>query len=148
MQRTGIRGRFRMSLKFKPIVKIPTPSLPDKKNSNKIVKKILGNKLAPSYRIIIGSGKKVKTLGGRYSAKDAISKGAYIIDRSKQRTVRIVPTKQKPNSKFNLDYLKQAQNKFRNYRIQKGQKVRFSSTRLIEKRKFFNDFKGEVKRKR
>jgi hypothetical protein len=137
------RTRINFKFDFKPKKRIPIPS-PD--NNNKaIVKKILGNKLAPSYRIVIGSGKKVKTLGGRYSPKEAISKGAYVIDRTKERTVRIIPTKQKPNSQFKMNYLRQADRKFRNYRIQRGKRVKYSSTRLIEKSKYFNDLERLTK---
>ena len=146
-QSSGQRSSFRSNFNFKPAVKTPNLSSGSKKNLN-IVKSILGNKLAPSYRIVIGSGKKVKTLNGRFTPAEAISKGAYTIDRTKERTVRIVPTKQRPNSKFKMNYLREAGSRFRNYRIKQGKAVRFSSTRLIEKRKFFNNFKGEVRRKR
>jgi hypothetical protein len=94
---------------------------------------------------LVGSGKKVRALGGRYSPKDAISKGAFTIDRSKERTIRIIPTKQKPNSSFKMNYLRQADRKFRNYRIKQGKRVRYSSTRLIEKRKYFNDLERLTK---
>jgi hypothetical protein len=145
--RSSFRFRFKFTLKLKPKIKIPTPDLDYKRRMN-ITKKILGSKLAPSYEIYIGSGKKVKRLGGRYTPSEAISKGAYVIDRTKERTVRIVPTKQKANSKFKMNYLAQAGRKFRNYRIQHGKAVRFSSTRLIEKRKFFNDFRNEIPKRR
>jgi hypothetical protein len=148
MQRTSSgRSSLRTNFEIKNDAKLKLPSLDYKRKEN-IVKSILGNKIAPSYEIVIGSGKKVKKIGGRYSAKDAISKGAFVIDRSKERTVRIIPTNQKPNSKFRIDYLAQASRKFRNYRIRKGQRVRYSSTRLIEKRKFFNDFRNEIPKRR
>lgn len=137
---TGSRVVTQMTPKFKF-------ALPDKNKNNQIVKKILGNKLAPSYQIYIGSGKKVKKLGGRYSAKEAISKGTYTIDRTKERTIRIVPTKQKPNARFKMDYLQKASTKFRNYRIRQGKRVKYSSTRLIEKSKYFNDLE-KFRRKR
>lgn len=141
------RSGTRLALQIKPTnVKFPLPGL-DRKNTN-IVKKILGNKLAPSYLIYIGSGKKVKRVAGRYSPKDAISKGAFTIDKSKERTIRIVPTKQKPNASFKRNYLAEADKKFRNYRIRAGKRVRYSSTRLIEKRKFFNDMRNEVAKRR
>jgi len=149
MQQSSARsGRTNFRFKFEPFKpRVPLPSLDKRKNAT-IVKKILGNKLAPSYRIVIGSGKKVKALGGRYTAQDAISKGAYTIDRTKERTIRIVPTKQKPNAQFKMNYLRQANRKFRNYRIKRGQRVRYSSTRLIEKRKYFNDLEKLGKRRR
>lgn len=129
----------RVSVKIRTDVKPRTIILPSDDPKNKIVKKILGDKLAPSYQIAVGSGKKVRYLKGRYSPKDAISKGAYDLDRSEKRTVRIVPSKLKPNKKFNRDYLKEADKKFRNYRYRQGKKVSYSATRLIEKRKYFND---------
>lgn len=140
------RTGFKVQMKpFEPKFKLPEL---DKRKNATIVKKILGSKLAPSYQIVIGSGKKVKKIGGRLSPAEAISKGAYTIDRTKERTVRIVPTKQKPNARFKINYLKQAGQKFRNFRYKNKKRVSYSSTRLIEKRKYFNDLERLHKRRR
>ena len=105
----------------------------------KFVDKVLGTKKAKSYVVLLGSGKKQRVASKRLKPEEAISYGAYLTDRKGDRTVRIVPAKGKPNAKFKLDYLSQASQKFRNYRIKKGKKVAYSSARLIEKRKYFND---------
>lgn len=80
--------------------------------------------------------------------EEAISYGAYLTDKKGDRTVRIVPAKGKPNAKFKLDYLSQASKKFRNYRIKKGKRVSYSSARLIEKRKYFNDLERLGKKRK
>jgi hypothetical protein len=149
MQKQGTttsQARANFNMKVKEKIRFPSSGNDGDKDPR--VRRILGNKIAPSYHILLGSGKKVKRLIGRYSAKDAISRSAYVVDRTQQRTVRIVPTKQRPNAKFSRNYLNQAGRKFRNYRIKGGKKVSYSSTRLIEKRKYFNDIKGETPRKR
>lgn len=105
----------------------------------KFVDKVLGTKKAKSYVVLLGSGKKQRVASKRLKPEEAISYGAYLTDRKGDRTVRIVPAKGKPNAKFKIDYLSQASQKFRNYRIKKGKKVAYSSARLIEKRKYFND---------
>jgi len=114
------------------------PKLGDE-NKRRFVDKVLGSKKASSYVVLLGSGKKQRIVSKRLKPAEAISYGAYLTDKKGDRTVRIVPAKGKPNQRFKIDYLAQAQGKFRNYRIKKGKKVKYSSARLIEKRKYFND---------
>jgi hypothetical protein len=119
-----------------------------KDSKRRFVDKVLGTKKAKSYVVLLGSGKKQRVASKRLKPEEAISYGAYLTDRKGDRTVRIVPAKGKPNAKFKLDYLSQASKKFRNYRIKNKRKIRYSSARLIERRKFFNDMPGEIRRKK
>ena len=114
----------------------------------KFVDKVLGTKRAKSYVVLLGSGKKQRVASKRLKPEEAISYGAYLTDKKGDRTVRIVPAKGKPNAKFKLDYLSQASKKFRNYRIKKGKRVSYSSARLIEKRKYFNDLERLGKKRK
>jgi hypothetical protein len=127
----GDMGKLKMDfMKF--------PKLGDD-SKKKFVDKVLGTKKAKSYIVLLGSGKKQRVASKRLKPEEAISYGAYLTDRKGDRTVRIVPAKGKPNQRFKLDYLSQASQKFRNYRIKRGKRVAYSSARLIEKRKYFND---------
>jgi len=117
-------------------------------SKKKFVDKVLGTKRAKSYVVLLGSGKKQRVASKRLKPEEAISYGAYLTDKKGDRTVRIVPAKGKPNAKFKLDYLSQASKKFRNYRIKKGKRVSYSSARLIEKRKYFNDLERLGKKRK
>jgi hypothetical protein len=82
------------------------------------------------------------------SKQDALSRGAYAIDRTTSRTFKIVPI---PNVKGfgrlikrEKGYFTLTKPKFREYRIVKGQK-RILIYTLIEKRKYLIDTQGEKK---
>lgn len=139
--------KFKTNLQRIKLEVIRIPDLTHKARKS-FVNSVLGMKKSKSYMVLIGSGKKMKRVGGKLKPEEAISYGAYLTDRGQQRTVRIVPAKGNPTQRFKIDYLAQARKKFRNYRIKKGKRVAYSSARLIEKRKYFNDKPNEVRRRK
>jgi len=80
--------------------------------------------------------------------KDAMNLGAYAVDESLGRTFTIKPTKQKAMPKsFGIpsNYYDSTMSKFREFRVQKGQKKQLSNT-FIEKASYMIDTEGERKK--
>lgn len=152
-QKERLRQYLRQYLRFYPNMRIPLVRVIP---FGFIVKSKTKVKRTPNYRnlktgwVVYGySQGAYRRLNKKPLSKmDALSRGAYAIDRTTAKTFKIVPIPNVKNFgrliKREKGYFTLTKPKFREYKIQKGNR-KFITYTLIEKRRFGIDTRGEMK---
>lgn len=135
-----------------PQIKIKDIDLPKFRMGVGKAKVTSGARVNNAFKVEILRGKKYVRINNKlYTEKDAKNKLAYVLDRDKSRTARVVNVGKGSISKITpaeRNYLGRKGNKFRSYRILNKKKTRVSQVRLIEKRRYFNDLERLGKKRR
>lgn len=152
-QATRLKTALRQYLRFYPNMRVPLVRVIP---FGFVVKSKTKVKRTPNYRnlktgwVVYGySQGAYRRLNKKPLSKiDALSRGAYAIDRTTAKTFKIVPV---PNVKGfgrlikrEKGYFTLTKPKFREYKIQKGTR-KFITYTLIEKRRYGIDTRGEMK---
>lgn len=144
--RYPIPGRYPSQFPIRPR---PIPKSPRLGKEEKRLKKQKKGESKQGYNVFVKSkGKLLRLNSMPLSERDAKNRGAYAIDNSTSRTFII---KKNPRlvsrlgsiKKKEQSYLFRKKPKFRIYRIRRGKKIIFNKRRIIEKRKFGIDTRGE-----
>jgi len=120
---------------------------PTKKGKKIIKKKTKRTKPQPVFNVFGKSGKKFVKLNTKpLTRDDALSRGAFAIDRTTSKTFKITPAGKTKSigklSKNEKGYFNRAGYKLRAVKIRKGRKFKLQN-KYIEKRKFGIDTRGE-----